>query len=110
MKIIQRSGWFRMVWCLCLLVTIHWGTHRALAADSKGDLKFQVQLLWGTNDDKPPGQDLKEVEPRIMEGLKGIFKWKNYFEVTRKNLSVAPNATQRLKLSDKCEVEVQNLG
>jgi len=82
----------------------------AAAADSKGELRFQVQLIWGTNGEKPGDKNLKEVESRITDGLKAIFKWKNYFEVNQKNLVVARNATQRLKLSEKCEIEVQHLG
>ncbi len=79
-------------------------------AEGKADWKFEVQLIWGTNDEKPPGRELKEVEAKITDGLKGIFKWKNYFEVTRKKMDVAGGATQRLKMSDKCDVEVQSLG
>lgn len=96
---------------LLLLLAVLGAFHfPALAADGKGELNFQLQLIWGTNDAKPPGKDLKEVEPRITEGFKGIFKWKNYFEVTRKNLAVPQNETKRIQMSDKCEVEVQNLG
>src|SRR5262245_52983455 len=93
----------------CLLATIGWRTDRSLAAEAKGELKFEVKLIWGTNGEKPTGKNLKEVEPRITEALKGIFKWKNYFEVSRTNVVVA-SKTQRLTLSDKCEVQIQNLG
>jgi hypothetical protein len=80
------------------------------AAEAKGELKFQVQLIWGTNGEKPRDKDLKEVETRITDALKRIFKWKNYFEVTRKDLVVPAKGTQRLRLSDKCEIDVQSLG
>ena len=104
----RLSSWSSVVvFCVCLLGAIG---YQLRAGEAKGELKFAVQLIWGTNEEKPPGKDLKEVDPRITEALKGIFKWKNYFEVTRKNLAVASKAMQRVKLSDKCEVEVQNLG
>src|SRR5262245_17362973 len=102
--------WFKAAYWICLVGSIPWSADQLLAAESKGELKFEVQLIWGTNEEKPPGKNLKEVEPRITEALKGIFKWKNYFEVTQKNLSVPSKMTQRLRLSEKCEVEVQNLG
>ncbi|MCI0533720.1 MAG: hypothetical protein L0Z50_00685 [Verrucomicrobiales bacterium] len=92
-----------------MLASTRWGAGQLLAGESKGELKFEVQLIWGTNGEKPPGKNLREVQPRITEALKGIFKWKNYFEVTRTNVVVA-KAIQRLKLSDKCEVNIQNLG
>jgi len=99
-----------MAWCLWLFGASTCFVQRVLAAENKGELSFQVQLIWGTNGEKPPGKDLKDVEQRIKEALKGIFKWKNYFEVTRKTLKVPAKATQQLQLSDKCQVVVQNLG
>jgi hypothetical protein len=99
-----------MAMALALLVGLEGWTTRITAAEAKGELSFQLQLIWGTNDEKPPGKDLKEVEARITEGFKGMFKWKNYFEVTRKNLAVPTGGTKRIQLSEKCEVEVQNLG
>jgi hypothetical protein len=109
MKMIRLSLRLRIVLCVCLIGVIGWRTDQLLAGESKGDLKFEVQLIWGTNGEKPADKNLKEVEPRITEALKGIFKWKNYFEVTQMNV-VASKTIQRLKLSDKCQVEIQNLG
>ena len=108
---VRLTSWLRsMVWVWLVGTGLDWAGQRALAAEGKADLKFEVQLIWGTNDAKPSDKGLKEVETKITEGLKGIFKWKNYFEVTRKRMDVGGGATQRLKMSDKCEVEVQSLG
>src|SRR5262249_38416763 len=101
---------FKAACCIFLVGLFAWRGDSLLAGDSKSELRFGVQLIWGTNEEKPQGKDLKEVDPRITEALKGIFKWKNYFEVTQKNIVVASKAVQRTKLSEKCEVEVQNLG
>ncbi|MSU61329.1 MAG: hypothetical protein EXS31_02870 [Pedosphaera sp.] len=104
-------NWLRGLLLLWVMATGLGGiAQRVEAAEGKADWKFEVQLIWGTNDEKPSGKELKEVEVKITEGLKGIFKWKNYFEVTRKKMDVAGGATQRLKMSDKCDVEVQSLG
>src|SRR5437867_2390029 len=74
-------------------------------------LKVEAQLVWGTNDDQaPPGANYQEVEPKLRKKLLAVFKWKNYFEVERKALTVPLNKTQRVKLSSKCEVEVTNFG
>ena len=92
----RLSSWSSVVvFCVCLLGAIG---YQLRAGEAKGELKFAVQLIWGTNEEKPPGKDLKEVDPRITEALKGIFKWKNYFEVTRKNLAVASKATEAIPL------------
>lgn len=72
--------------------------------------RYQVHLIWGTNGDKPKNKGLTDVDPKLQEKFKGIFKWKNYYEVTRKGLAVPAEGAQKLTLSDKCDIEVQDLG
>jgi hypothetical protein len=74
------------------------------------DLKFQVQLVWGTDEAKPPeGKDYKPVDPEMRKQLKAL-KWKNYFEVKVIPFSLAPNNTRKVPISDKCEIVVKDLG
>jgi len=80
----------------------------ALAA--KGDLHVQAQLVWGTDGDKPPDPGVKRLDEATRKKLGSVFKWKNYFEVDRQNFKVALSAKNRVRLSPKCEVEVENLG
>ena len=58
-----------------------------LAADA-GDQKFAAMLIWGTDGDKPADKDLKDVDPGLKEKFEKIFKWKNYYEVSRTNIAV----------------------
>jgi hypothetical protein len=71
---------------------------------------FQVQLIWATDGDKPKDRSLKDIDSKLQEKLKGVFKWKNYFEITQKPLTITRSASQKLKLSDKCDIQVQELG
>ena len=74
------------------------------------ELKFQIQLVWATDDAKPPaGKDYKPVEPGVRRQIKAL-KWKNYFEVRRLDFVVAPGATKRVPISEKCELDVKDLG
>lgn len=91
----------------CFFVLIVTAPCQILAA---GETVYQVQLIWGTNGDKPKDKALKEVDPQLQKKLKGVFKWKNYFEVNKKALSVPKETAQRLTLSDKCDIEVEDLG
>lgn len=75
-----------------------------------GDLHVQAQLVWGTDGDKPPDPDVKRLDEATRKKLGSVFKWKNYFEVDRQNFKVTLSAKNRVRLSPKCEVEVQNLG
>jgi hypothetical protein len=75
-----------------------------------GDLKLEAQLIWGTNDKASPNPKHNAVEPRVEKKLKCLpFKWSNYFEVNRKQFTVAQTANQRVKLSDDCEISVKQM-
>ena len=72
------------------------------------ELKMQTQLVWGTDDSKPPeGKNYRAVEPDIQKKLKELpLKWKNYFEVKRTDFAVTPTVMKKVPLSDKCELSV----
>lgn len=77
---------------------------------ASNDLNLSAQLIWGTNNDKPDDPKLKDVAPDVAEKLRGVFKWKNYFEVNREDFKVGSSATKKVRMSNQCEIEVQNLG
>ena len=81
-----------------------------LARCGSADLNLLAQLVWGTNNEKPGDPKLKEVDPGVAEKLRKVFKWKNYFEVKRQSFTVAVGSPKKVKMSDDCEIEVQNLG
>jgi hypothetical protein len=94
-------------WVFIAVALSFCGVSRAVA----GDLKFEAQLVWGTDDSKPPeGKSYKPVEPQIGERLSRLLKWKNYFEVRRMAFAVAPGTTTKAAVSQKCEVDVKDLG
>src|SRR5215467_4643294 len=69
------------------------------------DLKFQLQLVWATDDPGPPaGKDYKPVDPKVKIQLRAL-KWKNYFEVKRIDFSVVPGSTKKVAISEKCELD-----
>src|ERR1044071_4830696 len=94
-------------WVLAGLFVVGCAHLRAQAAE---ELKFQAQLVWATDDAKPPeGKNYKAVEPEIRKQLKAL-KWRNYFEVKRIDFTLASVATKKIALSDKCELDVKNNG
>jgi hypothetical protein len=76
------------------------------------DLHLQAQLLWAGDGAQPPaGKNYKPVEPAVHEKLKELpLKWKTYFEVSRTNFSVPPDAIRKVAVSAKCSVEVKTHG
>jgi hypothetical protein len=82
----------------------------AVQSSPAGEMQFQVHLVWATDDPKPPeGKDYKPLEPEIRKQIKAL-KWKNYFEVRRIDFSVAPATSRKVSISDKCSVEIKDLG
>jgi hypothetical protein len=77
---------------------------------ASGDMKLEAQLIWGTNDEKSPDPNHKAVEQDVERKLKKLpFKWKNYFEVTRKTLTVPRNGETKVALSKDCELRVRHV-
>jgi len=85
------------------------GMTSLLAAEPK-EQKLQAKLIWGTDEAKPNDPKIKPVDSKLKENFTGIFKWKYYFEVNQKHFSVAPEVVEKVKISDKCDIEVRNEG
>src|SRR5712671_5701899 len=81
-----------------------------MVQSGSADLNLQAQLVWGTNKEKPDDPKLKEVDSIVAEKLRKVFKWKNYFEVKRQSFAVTAGSPKKVKMSDECDIEVQNLG
>jgi hypothetical protein len=81
----------------------------AVAAARAADLRLEATLVWGTDDEKPPA-NCKAVEADLAVKLHGMFRWKNYFEITHRIATVPKNQTRDLKMSEHCTLQVRNLG
>lgn len=74
-------------------------------------MKVEAQLVWGTNDKESPDPKHKPVSEDVRKKLLALpLKWTNYFEVNRKLLSIPVSSLKKEVLSEKCAVEVKNLG
>ena len=80
------------------------------AQEKAGEQKFTAMLIWGTDGDKPEEKEkeLKDVDSALKDKFKNIFKWKNYYEVSRTNVTVRAGEPRSLMLSSKCEVKINH--
>ena len=102
----SQSLFFRQATrCVLALLLLVGTTVEALAAN----LKLEAKLIWGTDDDKSPNPDHKQVDPAMKEKLRKVFKWKNYFVVNRVIKEVPSRASNQFKLSDECTIEIKEL-
>lgn len=98
------SRWQFLVLLLTVAAVLH------AVASTPVETRVQALLVWGTDEAKPTGKNLKEVDARLRDRLANVFKWKNYFEVNRQAATLPAVAkAQSLKLSDECSVEVKLL-
>jgi hypothetical protein len=74
-----------------------------------GDIELEARLIWGTSDDKGDAK-CQPVDAELAGKLHGMFKWKNYYEITNQTASLALNKTRTLKMSDQCTLELKNVG
>lgn len=94
---------------LVLLLGLGWGLLQVVAASVPVETRVQAVLVWGTDEAKPAGKTLKEVDAKLREKLGKIFKWQNYFEVSRRTTGVTPSKPQTVKLSEECSVDIKIL-
>jgi len=74
-------------------------------------LKFEAQLIWGTNDKASPNPKHSPVEPDVEKKLKDLpLKWTHYFVVNTKSFELQKDATAKVSLSDQCAIEARHLG
>lgn len=76
------------------------------------ELKGEAVLIWGTNENTPPaGKDYRPVDPDILRKLKELpLKWSHWFEVRRKSFTAPVALMKEVVISDKCQLNVKNLG
>lgn len=71
------------------------------------DINLRAQLIWGTDGEKPRGSNYKDLDPSVRRKLERVFKWKKYYEIKDQRIPLGPKDLKRLKMSDKCELEVR---
>ncbi len=77
------------------------------AAEEKPVLLY-VQLIRGTNDEKPPEKNAKRVGPKLSQLLTPVFRWKHYWEVRQEEVKVSPRQTLKLGLKVRdLEIKLQ---
>lgn len=100
----------RLLWqFFLLLLVLGWGFIQTALASEPVETRVQAVLVWGTNESRPSGKNIKELDAKLRERLANIFKWRNYFEVSRKTAGVTPSKPQLVKLSDDCSVDIKLL-
>jgi hypothetical protein len=81
----------------------------ALAAFGQADeraVTYYVQLVRGTDGDKPPAPACRPAGPRLVATFRPVMKWKNYWEISCKSVTLNTGQTSRIRLGNGREVEI----
>jgi hypothetical protein len=76
------------------------------ASAGQGTKTYYVQLVRGTEANQPPAPGCKEVGPRLIGTFCPVLKWKNFWEMSRRQVAVPPGGAKRVKLGHGREVEI----
>jgi len=76
----------------------------ALGAEKTG-VTFYLQLIRGTDDDKPPAPQARLAGPELSHRLQ-MFRWKNYWEINRGTVVLDTGGKSRQRMSEQQEVEI----
>ncbi|MGZ4963132.1 MAG: hypothetical protein ACXWKG_03445 [Limisphaerales bacterium] len=82
----------------------------AMMSARAADLKLEAKLIWGSSDPADKVSHKLVQDPKLSSDLHRIFKWDNYYEISTKEAAVPQNKTEILQMSEKCKLEVKNLG
>src|SRR3954471_20100654 len=82
----------------------------AVMSARAADMQLEAKLIWGSNDGADKVKHTLVQDPTLSADLHRIFKWTNYYEISTKDATIAPDKTGILQMSDKCKLEVKNLG
>lgn len=96
----------RLLWAVIFLGLVT-GFAPAAAA---GEAKFEAQLVWATNDEKPPKDDYKPASEETRKKLESLnLKWKNYFVVKQVEFETKQGDSGRVSISGKSAISVKLL-
>ncbi len=75
------------------------------AAAEKSGTTFYLQLIRGTDGDQPPAPEAKPAGRELTRRL-DMFKWKNYWEISRRTVVLEAGGKIRQRMSASHEVEL----
>jgi len=67
-------------------------------------LELSARLVWGTNHDKSADDELKAMTPKLKSKFVNIFKWKEYYEISKKTFQFPKHEGKQVRMSKKCEI------
>jgi hypothetical protein len=68
-----------------------------------------VQVIWGTDREKPAGTNYREIGPKLSAKLSPVFRWKHYWETERRKVHLDPRKVTKVLLANQRTLEIERL-
>jgi len=104
----DQFGSFQMVSMKSWVCLLAFATFASTLAQAGAEEKvvYYVQLIHGNDEDRPPTAGAQLVGPKLSKSLHSVFRWKNYWEVRRQEVSMVPGLRTSVVLSKERRVEI----
>ena len=79
---------------------------QAGAADSS---QLYVQVIRGSDQDRPSGTNYRAVGPKLSAKLSPVFRWKHYWETERQKVQLNSAKTTKVALANHRSLEIERL-
>jgi len=70
---------------------------------------FYVQVIWGTDHDRPAGSHYREIGPKLRAKLGPVFRWKHYWETERKKVQIDASRVTKVQLANHRTLEMERM-
>jgi len=85
----------------------------ALADERRAEAQastFYVQLIRGTDTERPPAPRSKHVGPKLAQTFGPVFRCKGYWEINRQQVALSPGQVTRVQLGNgrAAEIDLRN--
>ena len=92
---------------LCTIILVALTVSRAWSAQEGSPATYYVQLIQGTNEEKPQDASWRAVGPKLSQVLSPVFTWKHYWEVKREEVVVTGGNVSKVKVTADRSLEIE---
>jgi hypothetical protein len=92
---------------LCAIFLVALIVHPAWSAQEGSSFTYYIQLIHGTNGEKPQNSSWKAVGPKLSKVFCPVFTWKHYWQVKREEVVVTGGKVSRIKITTDRDLEIE---
>ena len=103
LSVVERSLMNRVAWlAVCWLLALGF-------AHATERTPLFVQVIWGTDQDRPAGKTYQAIGPKLSAKLSPVFRWKHYWETERKQVVLESEKVTKVSLGNQRAIEIERL-